>query len=729
MTISIWRYSHLLLAVFSFLFLTIAASTGIILSFEPIAQKVQQPQANSFSKLNLAQTLPALRNKYPDIATIEVLPNGTVLAKGSDENGDKLEAFVDPTTGRVLGHPQRQSDFFKWATSLHRSLFLHETGRALVGITAFLLLLITISGIMLVVKRQQGLRRFFGKVARDGFAQYYHVLLSRFALFPILIIAFTGAYLSVLRFELIKKPKQQELKVDFDSIKDAPKLNADDFDSFKALQLSEIKSIEFPFSTDVEDYYIIHGVNGDQAINQVTGEVLARTVVDNATWWEDLSLTLHTGRGSTIWALVLALASANILFFIYSGFVITFKRLSGKTRNQFKAQEAELIILVGSENGSTFKFAGALHKQLIKQGIKSYLTGMNAYQNYPNAKQMVVFTATYGLGDAPTNAQKFLKLLEKQPQLQTIETAVLGFGSRAYPDFCRYAIAVDAQLAKQSWAKPMLSLHTVADRSLVDFNLWMHEFAQQLDIELKELDGDFLKVKRRLQSFVAVSNHGHQETFVLHLKPKRNYKFKSGDLLAIYPANDHRERLYSIGKVAGKIRLSVKLHPQGLGSTVLHQLQEGEKLKGCIVTNPHFHFPKQASAVVMIANGTGIAPFLGMIDENKKRIPAYLYCGFREQQSFVPHQSFIMSAQEAGLLKRCEIAFSREGNKQYVFDLIKNDALFFAQTLKNGGTLMLCGSLAMQKDVFSALEEICQQFNGHGLAHYQAKNQILVDCY
>jgi sulfite reductase (NADPH) flavoprotein alpha-component len=41
MTISIWRYSHFLLAAVSSLFLIIASVTGIILAIEPIAHKAK----------------------------------------------------------------------------------------------------------------------------------------------------------------------------------------------------------------------------------------------------------------------------------------------------------------------------------------------------------------------------------------------------------------------------------------------------------------------------------------------------------------------------------------------------------------------------------------------------------------------------------------------------------------------------------------------------------------
>lgn len=72
-------------------------------------------------------------------------------------------------------------------------------------------------------------------------------------------------------------------------------------------------------------------------------------------------------------------------------------------------------------------------------------------------------------------------------------------------------------------------------------------------------------------------------TFKILLKPGRTLSFKSGDLLAIYPDNDHKERFYSIGKVDGAIQLVVKLYENGSGSGFLYKLKEGQEIKARIV--------------------------------------------------------------------------------------------------------------------------------------------------
>jgi sulfite reductase (NADPH) flavoprotein alpha-component len=95
---------------------------------------------------------------------------------------------------------------------------------------------------------------------------------------------------------------------------------------------------------------------------------------------------LHTGRGSVTWAIILGLASLNILMFIYSGFVITFKRTRNKIRNKYKeAEDAEIVILVGSENGSTLGFASHIHSQFNSAGKKSFLTELNQYKAFPKS--------------------------------------------------------------------------------------------------------------------------------------------------------------------------------------------------------------------------------------------------------------------------------------------------------------------------------------------------------
>lgn len=730
MTISIWRYSHLILAVSSFLLLILASVTGVILSFEPVLEKTYPYKVSNFSEITLAEVIPNLKNNFSEVNELSVDANQFVKIKGTDLDGESVEVFVNPKTAEVLGNAHQKSEFFQWINNLHRSLFLKETGRFLIGFTSFLLFLIAISGSILIIKRQRGIKHFFQKIVKEDFSQYYHVYLGRLLLIPILLISLTGAYLSMERFGLITK-QTDVLDVDFDKIKSTPEKDLKDFEIFNANKLIDVKSIEFPFSDDVEDYFIIKFTDREIAVNQITGEILAEIKYSTSSYLTELSLDLHTGRTSILWAIILAIASANILFFIYSGFAITWRRISKKTKNKFKAEDSNIIILVGSENGSTLHTAQIILEQLIKSGQKAYLTELNKYQVFTNAQHFIIFAATYGLGDATTNASNFIKLLDKYSQVNNVKFSVLGFGSKSYPDFCKFAFDIYQKLSQLPWAKAITDVHTVNDKSPADILLWTETWAQQSNIQLS-ISPELLKIKQPRLSNVIVSEkltYKTEDIFTVKLKTLSKLKVKSGDLLAIYPANDHRERLYSIGVINKEINLSVRLHPNGIGSEYLFNLQSKDRIKVKLVNNNHFHFPKKSVPVVMIANGTGIAPFLGMISENKKNNKVYLFCGFRNSTYLEPYKEILEKGISESKLDSYKLAYSREKNGHYVNELIVRDAQLIANVIKNKGVIMICGSLNMERDVMEKLEDIFQNEFGKGVSHYQSSGQILTDCY
>lgn len=730
MTISIWRYSHFALAVSSFLLLTLASVTGIILAFEPVTEKVQPYKASDFDKLHLSQVVPVLKAHYPGLQEIKVDDNDFVLITWSDTTGDNQKGYVHPATGALLGKLREKPALFQWTTTLHRSLFLHETGRIIMGITAFLLILVTLSGIALVIQRQKGLKRFFHPIEQGNWAQYYHVLFGRFALFPILAVAITGTLLALAQFDNWA-PKKTILSVNTDNVAEEPARKPAAFPLFQQTLLGEVQSLEFPFSNFPEDYYTLKLKDRHMAVNQFTGDILAQQSLDKTVLLNNWSMRWHTGRNGIIWAIVLAITAGYLLFFIYSGLVITIKRRSGRVRNKYKAADARVIILVGTENGTTNRFAASVYKQLIGHGEMVYLAGLDKYTAFPNAQYLIVMTSTYGLGDPPANGKHFATQLVKHPQAQPVQYSVVGFGSRSYQDFCQFATDTDHWLQQQPWAQAALALHTVDDRSPQDFSHWLTAWSQTTGLHLT-LSRDLLSTNKHGLRKVEVMHKtavDANDSFQVRLKLKGLTKVSSGDLLAIYPKNDHRERLYSIGKIGKEIQLSIKLHEHGLGSRFLHDLEPGEILSARVVKNQHFHFPRKARAVIMIANGTGIAPFLGMINSNYKSVPIQLYAGFRTKAAFALYRTFLQGCMDNGKLDDIHLALSRETGKHYVSDLLLRDQEHVFTHLQDGGIIMICGSLSMQKDVLTLLEKISAARKGPGVDTWQSNGQLLSDCY
>ncbi|WP_400072771.1 PepSY-associated TM helix domain-containing protein [Zobellia russellii] len=394
MIVSVWRYSHLLFAIASSVFLLIASVTGVILAVEPISNKIEPYSVSGADKLSLSETLEHINTKYEEVLAVKRDRNGfvsvTVILDGKNE-----EFYIDPFTGEKLGNLIQKKPLFQFATNLHRSLFLKSTGRFLIGFASFLLILISISGIVLIAKRQGGYKQFFAPVVRENFSQYHHVVYARFSLLPLLVLAITGVYLSLLRFDVIPDSKVS-LQVDFDAIQEEPFKKYTEFDFFKTTSLSELRELEYPFSEFVEDYYIIRLRDKELYLNQVTGDILAEEKYPTVQVMSSWATVLHTGEGSILWSIVLGLGSLAIPFLTVTGFIVYFKRPKTKIKNEHSKNESEYVVLVGTEGGTTLQFAQELHKQILKSGKKSHLALMNQYTHFKKMEHLIVITATYG---------------------------------------------------------------------------------------------------------------------------------------------------------------------------------------------------------------------------------------------------------------------------------------------------------------------------------------------
>ncbi|MBT2163339.1 PepSY domain-containing protein [Zobellia barbeyronii] len=731
MIVSVWRYSHLLFAIASSVFLLIASITGVILAIEPILNKIEPYSVSGADELSLAETLENINTKYEEVLAIKRDRNGfvsaTVIIDGKNE-----EFYIDPFTGDKLENLIQKKPIFQFATNLHRSLFLKSTGRFLIGFASFLLILISISGIVLIAKRQGGYKQFFAPVVRENFSQYNHVVYARFSLLPLLVLAITGVYLSLLRFDIIPD-SQVSLQVDFDSIQEEPFKEYTEFDLFKNTPLSQLRELEYPFSEFVEDYYIIRLKDRELYLNQVTGDILAEekhpTIQVISSW----ATVLHTGEGSILWSIVLGLGSLAIPFLTVTGFIVYFKRPKTKIKNEHSKNESEFVILVGTEGGTTLQFAQELHKQLLLSGKKSHLALMNEYSHFKKMEHLLVITATYGQGEAPASAEKFIQLVKKNQQKQTFDFSVVGFGSTAYPNFCQFAYETHEVLKASNNTIVIEEVFTVNDQSFESFNNWCSVWSEKMGIPMHLEKPKLVTSSKPASTFKVIhkSELPEDDTFLLSLKNLNGSKPVSGDLLSVVPAKGERERLYSIGKVnTDTLLISIRRHEKGLCSNYLHQLEHNEKLTATIVNNRNFHFPKHSKKTVFIATGTGIGPFLGMMQENIKRKEIHLYWGARTKDAFNLYKDYIETALQAGKLTNFKTAYSRQqSEKIYVQHLIQRDKELFLEVLKKKGCIMICGSIAMQKEVLQELQQLSNKYLGKDLSYYQNRKQIKMDCY
>lgn len=732
MTISIWRYSHLTLAITSALFIIIASITGIILAFEPISNQLKPYNPVDLNTISIAETITVLQNEYNEIIELEIDENSFVSVSVITNKGESKTFYINPKTGKKVGDIIKKAFIFEFATNLHRSLFLKSTGRFLVGFFSLLLFLIALTGTILIGKRQGGFLKIFTKIVKEDFNQYYHIIFGRWFLTPVIIITLTGVYLSLEKFSWL--PKDNNTHQNLETENNSSKLKITDFEIFKSTKLDEVKKIELPFSNEEEDFFYVKLQNKELAIHQYNGQIVSKKKLDFITLASNYSLILHTGKGSVLWSLILLLACFAILFFIFSGFSMTLNRRKKTVvvKNKINQDEAEYIILVGSETGSTIRFANTFKNTLLKANKSTFLTKLNNITTFKKAKNLIIFTATYGNGDAPTNANKFIKLINTVRQIKPIKYAVVGFGSKDYPEFCKFAILVHASLQILPKYVPLMPLFKIDNQNIESFKKWTNEWCVlnkfSLEINVKEL----LETPEKEVEFIILekSSTNRDDTFLIVLKPKRKITFVSGDILSITPKNENRSRLYSIAKIDKYILLSVKKHEFGVCSNYLQQLQKGDFINGSIKNNQHFHFPKKAKEVVLIANGTGIAPFLGMIHKNKGNNKIHLFWGGKTVESIKLYSKYLENISNKPLLTSLNIAYSNENkHKRYVQDLIKKEQTLIVNVLKNNGVILICGSIDMQRGVEAVINTIISKHLNSNIRYFKEKNQIKADCY
>ncbi|MFS4449442.1 PepSY domain-containing protein [Maribacter sp. 2307UL18-2] len=731
MTVSIWRYSHLVLALTSALFLVLASVTGAILAFEPIISASKPYKPIAISGITLSETIEALENHYDEVLSLEVDHNDFLIASVVTSNGDSETIFVHPKTGEKLGEPTPQSSLFQFTTNLHRSLFLKSIGRFFVGVVSFLLCLIAVTGLVLIIKRQGGVQKLFSRVQKDYFELRYHVILGRLFLAPIILVAATGVYLSAEKFSHIPNTERTHQMLEPNSAIN-PDVMPNELQIFTELKLSEVRSVNFPFSEMPEDYFEVTLKDKEVYVDQYTGQILSEVNYPFTALASRWSLFLHTGQGSALWALVLLSASISILFFVYSGLVMWIKRRRSVKSNFVMADkdEASHIVLVGSETGNTFRYAKQLSSVLTHAGKSVFMTELNRFSTYEKAEHFIILTSTYGEGDAPTNARNFATLLTQLKTRHTIKFAVVGFGSLLYPDYCAFALAVDGLLEKTDGFERVLPIHKINNQNDRVFQDWVHQWTAETKTPIA------IQISRKRQKvpvakpFTVVERTALNDdsTFLIRLRPHRKASFQSGDLAGIVP-DDGIKRQYSIAKMENDILLSVKKHAHGVCSPLLSELELGETMKVLIEENIGFHFPKNNQPVLLIANGTGIAPFLGMLHENRRKVETYLFLGLQKRKSLALYEGILSRVTKRKKLTDIQIAYSREDKCNYVQDLVKRNPELISNLLRDGGSIYICGSLNMQKAVLRELESITAEKLNTPLSIYEHREQLKMDCY
>ncbi|MFD5844287.1 molybdopterin-dependent oxidoreductase [Streptomyces chartreusis] len=134
--------------------------------------------------------------------------------------------------------------------------------------------------------------------------------------------------------------------------------------------------------------------------------------------------------------------------------------------------------------------------------------------------------------------------------------------------------------------------------------------------------------------------------------------------------------------------------------------------------SPHFRPPADASTpMVMVGPGTGVAPFVGFLQERRAlghRAPNWLFFGEQHRESDFYYEEELTGLLDEGTLDRLDTAFSRDQrNKVYVQDRMREHGPELWRWLQDGAHFYVCGDASrMAKDVDRALRDIAVAHGG-----------------
>lgn len=737
------RRIHSLPGLIAAVVVSILALTGAILAINPALERADStiPPAGQVSVADLAQKVV---ERYPSVERMVRKASGAIVVYYFDAEVPGA-ALVDPRTGEqtALFTP---SGVTRWVTDLHRSFLMGDAGRAAAGVGALAMLVLTVSGATMLAARLGGWRQLFGRI-RGTTSQRLHAQFGRIAVLALLLTALTGGYMSLTTFGII--PDGMDAEPAFPSaVNGGPPASVRNLAALQATDLADLRELGFPYPGDLTDVYTLTTAQGVGYVDQATGEML--NYLPNGVMRQvyETIFMLHTGEGLWWLGLALGLAAFTVPVMTATGIAIWWKRRQAMPgiKANVRAALADTVILVGSEGNSTWGFAKAVHDALTKAGHRVHTAPMNQLAgSYRNARRMLILTATYGDGAAPSSAKQFLARVKDVKADAALPVAVLGFGDRQFPRFCQFAKDVEAALAARGWPK-LCPLHTVDRQSAQTFSRWSAEICTLIgtDATIAYAPAAPRTMSLELVGRVDYGADVQAPIAVLRFAPPQDRpagfwrricgnglpRFEAGDLIGILPPDNPVPRFYSLATSAhdGVLEICVRKHPGGLCSGHLHSLKPGDRIDAFVRHNPGFRPAAGAAPVVLIGAGTGIGPLAGFIRRNGERRPMHLYFGARDPQSDFLYEADLSKWLADKRLTKLNTAFSRTTDRAYVQDRIAADAEALRSLIAHGAQIMVCGGRQMAQALAKVVEEVVTPL-GLDLVTLKAQGRYVEDAY
>ncbi len=728
-----FRRLHSLPGIVLALGLTVVALTGAWLSVEPALDRLAAPSIARGT--DVATLAAAVAARHGSVETIRVRANGVVTAAYVDGETNGVER-IDPATGAGLG-PYRVSELSRFVTNLHRSFLMGDDGRLASAFAALAMLVMTISGGVLLVRRLGGPMAVFRPI-RGTTAQRLHGELGRLVAVGLILSSVTGLWMSASTFGLLPEAGGAAPMVEASGGAPAPIAG---LAGLAAVDVADLRELTFPVPDDRADTWNLRSSAGEARIDPATGVRLAFTPVTTIDRIEAVIRVLHTGRGAWALGLLLGLSAAAVPVFGVTGVVMWWRRRASRPAivGNVAARAADTIVLVGSEGNATWGFAATLHAALSAAGHRVHTAAMNDLAPvHMNADRLLILTSTYGDGAAPASAKSFLSRLETLDGRASV--AVLGFGDRTFPHFCRHAHDVSTALEAKGLAR-LLPTMRIDRQSAQEFAQWGRDLGAVLGHDLvlehvatrprtvglelieREDYGAAVGAPVAILRFAApVDARGA----VGHLPD-----FSAGDLVGILPPGDSMPRFYSLASSTrdGVLEICVRLRQGGLCSTFLHSLDPGGRIDAFVRANPTFRPAEGRAPLILIGAGAGIGPLAGFVRANDAGRPVHLYWGGRSAASDFLYEHELAQYLAEKRLTSLRTAFSRNPDDgAYVQDRIAADAVHLRELIRLGAQVLVCGGRDMAQAVTLTLDAVVRPL-GLDLATLKSHGRYVEDVY
>ncbi len=380
------------------------------------------------------------------------------------------------------------------------------------------------------------------------------------------------------------------------------------------------------------------------------------------------------------------------------------------------------LVVYASQTGNGEALAAQTCATLQSGGLSVRSACMSTLESHElQALERALFiVSTYGEGDAPDAAARFIRLaMGQHASLAQLHYGVMALGDSTYRNYCGFGASLD-QWLQACGAQPLfprVEVDRLAARSVADWQHHLSHLAGTTDAPdwSAPAYGAWRISARRLANPGSLGS----PVYDIELVPAGGAlpQWQAGDLVQVSaPGDPGMPREYSIASVSteGHVRLLVRLHRRddGRAGHCSGWLCEGAGEHDVVAMRlrEHSRFrlgPNAARPLILIGNGTGMA---GLRAHLKARIDAgakdnWLVFGERNAHCDFHYRDDITLWQQSGRLAELSLAFSRDqGCARYVQHLLSERGARLRAWVEGGAAIYVCGSLdGMATGVHEAL--------------------------